>query len=330
MKKDIYIFNNGTLSRKNDTLLFETDEGKRYIPVTDIDTIHIFGEVNVNKSLLEFISKNEIVLNYYNYYDYYIGSYYPREHLNSGFVILRQCQAYYDKEQRIFLAKAFMHGAMKNMIQVLKYYLRRGAQIDNKITEISKYEKMLDNQETIEQIMALEGNARQIYYSSFNDILKNPKFIFTQRSKRPPRDAINSLISFGNSIIYAITLSQIYQTQLDPRIGYLHSTNERSFSLHLDISEVFKPILVDRTIFSVINKKIITQKDFQNDFGGIILKENARKNFVQELTNKLNTTIQLPNLKHRVSYKRLIRLELYKVQKHLTEGIIYEPFVAKW
>lgn len=330
MEKDIFIFNSGTLSRKDDTLLLETDEGKRYIPVADVETIHIFGEVNVNKSLLEFATKKGIVLNYYNYYDYYIGSYYPREHLNSGFVLLRQCQAYMDNAQRTFLAKAFIHGAMKNMIQVLKYYLRRGTEIGDKINEISKYEGMLDKQETIEQVMAIEGNARQIYYSCFNDILKNPNFNFTQRSKRPPRDAINSLISFGNSIIYSITLSQIYQTQLDPRIGYLHSTNGRSFSLHLDVSEIFKPILVDRTIFSVINKKIITEKDFQKDLGGILLKESSRKIFVQELTDKLNATIQLPELKHRVSYKRLIRLELYKLQRHLTEGIVYEPFVAKW
>jgi CRISPR-associated protein Cas1 len=178
--------------------------------------------------------------------------------------------------------------------------------------------------------MAVEGNARQVYYSSFNEILKNPKFNFTQRSRRPPRDAINSLISFGNSIIYSITLSQIYQTQLDSRIGYLHSTNGRSFSLNLDVSEIFKPILVDRAIFSVVNKKIITEKDFQKDLGGIILKENSRKTFAQELTDKLSATIKLPNLSYRVSYKRLIRLELYKLQKHLTEGIVYEPFMAKW
>jgi len=330
MKKDIYIFNSGTLARRNDTLLLETEEGKRYIPVNDVETIHIFGEVDVNKSLLEFVTRQEIVLHYYNYYDYYVGSYYPREHLNSGYVILQQCKAYTDIDKRLFLARSFIEGAVRNILQVLKYYQRRNHNLSEEITSIAAMLSCLPEQQSIERIMALEGNIRQLYYQCFNKILNDPDFVFKERSKRPPRDSINSLISFGNSVLYNIILSQIYQTQLDPRIGYLHSTNERRFTLNLDVAEIFKPVIVDRAIFSVINKKIITLNDFQSDMKAIILKDSARRQFVKEMTDKLDTTIQLPNIGHRLSYKRLIRLELYKLQKYLTENEIYQPFVAKW
>ena len=330
MKKDIFIFNSGRLSRKNDTLMFEGSEGKKYIPVNDVECIYIFGEVDINKSLLEFLCSSKIMLHFYNYYEYYVGTFYPREYLNSGFVILKQSEAYLNYEKRITLAKAFISGAVKNILQVLKYYNRRSCELDEVIDQISTLFQAIDKQMNVESLMAVEGNVRQLYYGCFNKIMNDNDFEFVSRTKRPPKDRINSLISFGNSIIYTLTLSQIYQTQLDPRIGYLHSTNNRRFSLNLDIAEIFKPIIVDRTIFSVINKKIITKKDFNNNLGGIILKEEGRMRFIKEMNEKLETTIKHPDLPSRVSYKRLIRLETYKVQKYITEDKVYEPFVAKW
>lgn len=330
MKRDIYVFQNGNLSRKDNTLLLEVDGKKHYIPVETVGSIHLFGEVDVNKSLLEFATKHEILLHYYNYYEYYIGSYYPREHLNSGYVILKQCEAYLDEEKRVTLARAFISGAVQNILQVLKYYQRRRGELEDAIAEVKRLAELLPDQTSIEQIMAIEGNVRQVYYQTFNLILNQSDFYFYQRSKRPPKDKINSLISFGNTIVYNTVLSQIYQTQLDPRIGYLHTTNQRRFSLNLDVAELFKPLLVDRTIFSLLNRKQITRKDFQQEMGGILLKDSAKKVFIQEIDAKLSTTVQLPGVGHRTSYRTMIRMELYKIQKFLTEGRAYEPFVMKW
>lgn len=330
MKKDIYVFQNGQLSRKDNTLCLKIEEKKHYIPVKDVESIHFFGEVDVNKSLLEFATEYHIVLHYYNYYGYYAGSYYPREYLNSGYVLLQQCSAYLDYGQRLYLARSFIQGAVESILQVLKYYDRRGKDVRDTIVQIEDLLNVLEEQDSVEKIMAIEGNIRQIYYQSFNKIIEKEDFIFIKRSKRPPTDKINALISFGNTIVYNTVLSQIYQTQLDPRIGFLHATNNRRFSLNLDIAELFKPVLVDRTIFSLLNRKQITTKDFRKELGGIILKDNARKLFIQEINNKLDTTVDLPAIGHRVSYKGLIRMEAYKIQKYLTEGQVYLPFVMRW
>lgn len=330
MKKDIFVFQKGTLSRKDNTLMLQIDEKKHYLPVTDIASIHIFGEVDVNKSLLEFATENQILLHYYNYYGYYVGTYYPREYLNSGFVILQQCSAYLDYERRVHLARKFIEGAAKNILQVLKYYQRREKDLSKEIQQISDLYDLLNQQNSVEKIMAIEGNIRQIYYKSFNKIIDKEAFFFEKRTKRPPEDKINALISFGNSIVYNTVLSQIYQTQLDPRIGYLHSTNDRRFSLNLDISELFKPLLVDRTIFSLLNKKVITASDFKKEMGGILLKDKARKLFIEEIIEKLDTTVSFPGIGHRVSYRGLIRMEAYKVQKYLTENQEYDPFIMRW
>src|SRR5690606_24598952 len=94
-----------------------------------------------------------------------------------------------------------------------------------------------------------------------------------------------------NSVCYTIVLSEIYKTYLDPRIGYLHATNFRRFTLNLDIAEIFKPILVDRLIFTLINKNMITKKDFDKHTNGIILSESGRQVFIRELDSRLKTTV---------------------------------------
>lgn len=178
--------------------------------------------------------------------------------------------------------------------------------------------------------MALEGNIRKVYYQCFTQIIKNDDFAFTTRTRRPPLDSLNALISFGNSFLYSKVLGEIYQTQLDPRIGYLHTTNSRRFSLNLDIAEIFKPIIVDRAIFTLLNRKIITKKDFDVKLEGVYLTEKGRKKFVEEFNQKLQAVIKHPNLNSNVSYRRLIRMELYKLQKHIVEGEEFKGFIARW
>jgi CRISPR-associated protein Cas1 len=330
MKKDIYIFNDGELKRKDNTLYFLSNEKKKYLPVEEINNIWVYGEVDVNKKFLDFAAQKEITIHFFNYYGYYSGTFYPREHLNSGEVILRQAQFYMDYDKRLDLAKRINTTAIKNILVILKYYNNREVDLEEEIQKLNINLNKMDEAQSINELMAFEGNIREEYYGCFNKILKNDDFKFTVRSRRPPKDRINALISFGNSMIYTSVLSEIYQTHLDPRIGYLHSTNMRKFSLNLDVAEIFKPIIVDRIIFSLINKRILTVNDFEDKMKGIILNENGKKKFVSEYNDKMASTIKHRNLNQYVSYKRLIRLELYKIQKHIVENEEYKGFIAKW
>ena len=330
MKKAVYIFNEGDLKRKDNTIYFQGKNGKKYLPAQDISEIYVMGEVSTTKKFLEFCTMNDIIIHFFNHYDYYVGSYYPREHYNSGYMILKQAEHYLNYEKRKKLAYQFIEGAEKNILTVLKYYRNRDKKIEEQIDEILNLHDSLNNQESIEQMMAIEGNIREIYYSAFDKILENKDFKFDRRSKRPPRNKLNSLISFGNSMLYTIVLSEIYNTHLDPRIGYLHSTNNRRFTLNLDVAEIFKPIIVDRTIFTLIGKNMLQEKHFESKLGGIILNEEGRKIFISQLENKLKTTVNQKELDRNVSYKRLIRMELYKIEKHLMEEKEYMPYSHKW
>jgi len=331
MKQPVYIFSDGKLQRRQNTLSFVDKEGKKkYLPVENTSDIHLFGEVDINKRLLEFLTQSEISVHFFNHYGYYIGSFYPREYYNSGCLILRQAEHYLDQIKRMALAHRFVVGAVENMKRVLDYYLRRGVDLQRMLDAIEAASAVLDQQSSPEKLMAVEGNIREVYYGAFDLILNQEAFSFGKRSRRPPQNRLNALISFGNSMMYVAALSEIYRTHLDPRIGFLHTTNFRRFSLNLDVAEVFKPTFVDRMIFSLVNKGQIQKKHFSESAGGIFLSEPGRKIFIEEWEKRLHTTIDHPKLKRKVSYRRLIRLDLYKIEKHLLEDRPYEPYAARW
>lgn len=331
MTKPLYIFSDGELKRKQNTLYFEKTSGeKKYFPIENIEQIHIFGEVTINKKLLDFLSQQGVLIHFYNYFGFYEGSFYPKEHYNSGSLILKQAEFYMDADKRVCLARKFVVGAIQNASKVLEYYRARGTDLGAEIKHLEDFNKSTDQFVTIEELMALEGNAKDVYYRCFNKIINNQNFHYEGRQRRPPGDRINALISYGNSLLYSYVLSEIYKTHLDPRIGFLHTTNFRRFSLNLDVSEIFKPIIVDRLIFSIINKGMIKENDFAEEMKGIYLDETGRRIFVEEMDNKMKTTIKHRKLGRSVSYRTLIRMELYKIEKHLLGDEEYIPFDMWW
>ncbi|MGC8870943.1 MAG: type I-B CRISPR-associated endonuclease Cas1b [Brevinematia bacterium] len=328
MKKDIYIFSSGTLQREADTLCLVGDSGKKFIPVSNVSSIFVFGEITLNKRLLEFLTLKQISIHFYNYYGFYIGSFYPRTHYNSGFMTLKQCEHYLDEEKRLLLARKFVEGGLNNMLRNLKYYENRKGGLSSSIEILEKCLEKIPYAKSTDELMAVEGESRKNYYQAFNVIIENPEFRFETREKRPPKHYLDALISFGNSLLYVTVLAEIYKTHLDPRIGFLHSTNFRKFSLNLDISEIFKPVIVDRTIFTLINKNMIDPRCFIKELEGVYLNDKGRTEFVRRFNEKLLQTINIGNRK--TSYRRLIRIELYKLEKHLIGEKEYSPFVARW
>src|SRR5690606_7700283 len=184
-----------------------------------------------------------------------------------------------------------------NMLKNLRYYNNRERDVEMTITQMEEYASQIPNARSINELMGIEGNIRQAYYGVFDDILQG--FRMGSRSRQPPANEINTLISFGNMMCYSLCLSQIYHTQLSPTISFLHEPGTRRFSLALDVAEIFKPILVDRTIFRVLNKKEVQSSDFSVELNQCVLKESGKKAFVKAWEERLSETIR-----HRVLKKQ--------------------------
>jgi CRISPR-associated protein Cas1 len=370
MKRNYYIFSSGKLIRKDQTLYFEpnnenipgdeikdsvchsdaaeneiqvedeslqdaedTSEAKslprKPIPVEDIESIYCFSELRFNTKFLNFLAQKQITLHLFNYYGYYTGSFYPREPFVSGKLLVRQVNHYEDDLKRIQIARKFVSGSAENIRKNLMYYNSRDKDLSY---FIEKTDELLDSvpaTNDVQELMGIEGNIRSNYYTAWNLII-DQEIRFGKREKHPPTNPINALISFGNSLVYTAVLSEIYKTQLNPLISFLHEPGERRFSLSLDIAEIFKPLLTDRIIFSLLNKNQIQEKHFDKELNYCYLSEEGRKTYLKEFDERLKTTIQHRQLKRSVSYRHLIRLECYKLIKHILDEKEYQPFKIWW
>ena len=331
MKQSYYLYKSGRLQRKDNTLeIIYKDNSKKVIPIERVEDIYIMTEFDFNTALLNFLAQYGVKIHFFNYYGFYTGTYYPKESLVSGKLLIKQVENYTDINKRIKIAKAFIESASYNIHRNLIYYKNRGKNLEKYIKEIEFFRKQINKCKDVQELMGIEGNIRKVYYSSWNDII-NQDIKFERRVKNPPDNAINSLISYVNTFIYTRVLSEIYKTQLNPTISYLHEPSERRFSLCLDIAEIFKPIIGDRLIFSMLNKNQITEKDFEKDLNFLYIKDRARKEIAKEIDKRLQKTIKHKNLERDVSYEYLIRLQIYKLVKYLLGNEEkYEGFKMWW
>lgn len=338
MKKTYYLFNPGLLERKDNTLRFTpcSEDGEfpdstaqpRYLPVEEISEFYVFGSLKAGSSLFNFLGQKDIPVHFFDYYENYTGSFMPRDGLLSGKMLLAQTAYYQNKSKRIVIARKFIEGASYNMMKNLQYYNRRGKDMEDIIAVIQELNGRIHSSKDTEELMGVEGQIRKCYYDAFNLIVND--FEMGNRSKQPPENEVNALISFGNMVCYAICLKAIHQTQLNPTISYLHKPGERRYSLALDLAEIFKPIIVDRVIFKVLNKREIQDRHFDKKLNRCLLTASGKKIFIKAMEERLNETIKHRALNRSVSYRHLVKLECYKLVKHLLSIEEYEPFKMYW
>jgi len=405
--KNYYVLSNGRVKRDANTLYIENEAGqKKPVPVEDVESLYLYGEVDLNTRLLNFLSQKKIPLHVFNYYGFYAGSYYPREYLHSGYLLVHQVSHYGDSARRLHLARELVRGAAHSLLRNIAYYEKRKggagderepageigaddtplnsengansgvptdpdaeAAVDAAATApalpasdpspegetpeeadplvgavvwdeaasplgtlrdvIGGLSDLIPAQADVNALRGIEGKMRERYYQAWRHILSDG-WTFERRVRRPPDNEVNALISFGNSHLYTVCLGEIYRTQLTPTISYLHEPGARRFSLALDLSEIFKPLIVDRAIFRLINTGQLKDGHFDRSLDGCFLTDAGKKLFLNALEERLATTIKHRRLGRSVSYRHLIRLECYKLIRHLTGVETYRAFRAWW
>ena len=324
-----YIASMGELTRKDNSLCFRKGEQNVYIPIENTREIYCLNEVSINSKLLDFLSRNHIIVHFFNYYEGYSGTFFPRDQYSSGKLMIKQVNAF--ERERLIIAKAIVKGIGENIYEVLYHYYKHNKKEVKKTIDFIRedFGELLERANSIKFVLAVEGDLWQRFYSEFKHILPED-FVFAKRVKRPPDNPINALISFGNTLLYTKTISAIYQTHLDQRISFLHEPTEGRFSLSLDLCEVFKPIIVFRTIFNLVNnRKLQVEKHFEKKVNYCILNEEGRNIFIQEFEERMETVFTHTSLKRKVTYRTAIKLDCYKLIKYLMEGKEFIPFSVK-
>uniref|UniRef100_UPI004048AE0C type I-B CRISPR-associated endonuclease Cas1b n=1 Tax=Aliarcobacter sp. TaxID=2321116 RepID=UPI004048AE0C len=324
-----YIFSMGELKRKDNSIAFHNEKGNFYIPIQDTRELYCMNEVSFNTKFLDFISKAGITLHLFNYHGNYSGTFYPKEQLISGDLSIKQAVCYL--ENRLNIAKSIVLAIAENIHETLYHYYRHDKKELKPVLDWLKSEpqKFLQKEITIEQIMFIEGQIWSRFYDSFKHFLSED-FLMNKRVKRPPNNPMNALVSFGNTLLYTKTISAIYTTHLNQAISFLHSPREGRFSLCLDISEAFKPVIVFKTIFDLVGrKKLQVEKHFDKSLNYALLNEEGKKIFIDAFETRINETFMHPKLKRKVTYKHCLKLEGYKLIKYIVESREFVPFKLK-
>lgn len=360
MKTPVYIFQPVTLKRQDNTIgilpygdenrehmpgeligkelqeewpLAEEDAwwsgSPRFLPVHRIESIHAYSSVRLNSSLLNFLADKHIPLHTYNYYGSYTGSYWPKEPVPNGKIQQEQFMHYADPGKRVDLAREFLFGAFHNMMSAVKREQRRQGVFDDLLEGWSMYEAMLESADSIETLLGIEGSIRRIYYE-FLDRRLTPGFKMGKRVYNPPNNPVNALVSYLNSMLYASIISELYRTQLNPLIGYLHQPGRKRFPLAWDMAEIFRPLVVEGLILSMINRKQITSEDFEESMNGCLLARDGRIKVIRAFEHRMRTTLKHKEIGRSVSYRTLLRMEGYKLVKHLLGEQGYVSFRIWW
>lgn len=327
--RNYHLINDGILTKKDCSVLFENEEGKRYLPVETVNSISIYSNVTLTGDFLKFIGEKRICINIFSRKGSYIGEFISQPMRGSAKTLIKQVECYVDDVRRLSIAKTIIMAATHNMRAVIRYYKKQCAeQIFSDIEKtLTACISDMNKASSVEALMLIEARTRQKYYQSFDTIIKNTDFSFTKRTKRPPKDEMNAMISFGNVILYNRIATEIYKTRLDIRVSYLHSANKRSESLNLDIAEIFKPIIVDRAIFTAVNKGILNPEqhfEYVDDIDGVYLNREGRDIFLSIIEGKLYQKIEVDGQK--ITYDTLIRKEIHKIQDYIEKDTKYKAY----
>ena len=325
-RNSVDILSDGILRQKDFSAIFESETTKSSVPLDTIERINIFSSVILDSSFLERAANAGVYVNLFSKDYSYIGRFVPSNNLKDQGVIFEQLEAYNTEEHRLLLAKEFDLASVHNLRLNIRYYNKQQEE-DIYQRALASIDKLYDKMKTCTDytyLLTTEAQIRGIYYSCFDSFIKNRNFVFHTRSKQPPLNEVNSMISFGNVVLYNYIATEIYKSPLDVRVGFLHATNRREESLNLDIAEIFMPLIVDRVIFSLINRNEVYPACFTYQEGGVYLNEEGKRIFLRAFYEKLASTLNVKN--RQCSYAELINIEIQKLVRHFRKAEKYRAY----
>jgi CRISPR-associated protein Cas1 len=331
----LYLVEQGaTLRKESDTFVVtKNDQVLQKIPAAKVEQVVIFGNVNITTPVIHYLLSQGIDCAFCSSSGKYHGRLFSTE---SKFGLLRQAQfqAVSSPELRVAVARQMVQGKLSNLRTMLMRYLRESDNPDlaAAVEGLRQGMEKLSEAKEVSSVQGIEGYCTVLYFSAFRTLLKQD-LGFRSRVKRPPRDPVNSLLSFGYTLLVYDIQAAIRTVGLDPFLGFLHAPEYSKPSLALDIMEEFRPIIVDSIVLRVVNNRILTAEDFEKATepdGMVRLKPEAIKTFLHHYEERVQTEVVHPVDKVQVTYRRCFELQARRLARVITgRERIYTPFLVK-
>lgn len=331
----LYIYERAArLGVQENCIVVESDNLKRTLPIEGVENVVIFGDASLSSSCVRQFMERNINLTWLSTRGKFFGRLESTRNVN---IHLQRSQFLCgeDEEFCLALSKKFVTAKVKNQITIIRRYHRNRteAQVQNNIDAMLKTLPLIEKSTSRNEIMGHEGMAARNYYQALSRLV-DTDFAFSGRSKQPPRDAFNSLLSFAYTLLLYDVYTTVVNKGLNPYASFLHSLRQGHPALCSDLMEEWRPILADSLALNVTSKNIIKINNFQkpNHEGGIYLDSKASKIYIAEYEKKIRSKANyLPYVDYSVSFRRALEMQCQRLAKAIEEKDPnhYQPVVIR-
>jgi CRISPR-associated protein Cas1 len=331
----VYISQDDAFIGKTDERLHVRAEKKTLldVPLIKVEGIVVLGRATISPAALMELLERNIPLSFLTGTGRFLGRLEPPLTKNI-FVRTAQWQAIANSPKVLHIVRGFIRGKLKNYRHTLLRAQREHPELDWQ-TAIARLEQTihpLETTTTIDSLRGLEGAGSAAYFGKFHQLIRVEGFTFTTRQKRPPTDPVNSLLSFGYSLLRHDLESAIHIVGFDPYLGYLHTERYGRPSLALDLMEEFRPLVVDAVVLTAINRRSLTPTDFSQEplSQAVFLSDEGRKMFLRLYEQKKQSKFKHPVMGRQCTYQEAFEIQARLLAKYLMgETEQYPPLVLK-
>lgn len=328
----LYLLEQGTwLQKENQRFVVQVSKNKKTeLLMRDVERILVFGNIQLSTHAINSCLESGILVLFLKQSGQYHGHLWSQgsTHLN---VEMTQIKRHQEMPFQFEVCKAIVYGKLMNSKRLLirLNWKRKNAKVAQVIQGIDSDIKNLEKVETLDQLRGYEGISAARYFPAFGQLITNPNFEFSLRNRQPPKDPVNSLLSFGYTLLFNNVLSLIITEGLSPYFGNFHYGEKHKPYLAFDLMEEFRSLIVDSLVLKLINKPFFNRDDFQKNESneGVYLTTVARRSFLNHFESRLNEIVSHPDIQSGVSYRQVIQLQIRRYKQSLLKNIPYQAFV---
>jgi CRISPR-associated protein Cas1 len=338
--RPLYVNTQGLYIGKSGEVLQIKEKGQiiETVRINEISQINLFGNIQLTTQTVQTLCGLEVPISYYSMGGWFYGM---TQGLSARNIFLRQMQFRLADCRQTCLAvsKALVAGKIRNQRTILQR--NHPATPDRALDQLKNLVDDCNRAATIQELLGVEGNAARVYFENFSGLIKaedrpldpNPNqltFDFIHRNKRPPRDAVNALLSLGYSLLSKDLTIVCHSVGFDPYLGFFHQPRFGRAALALDLMEPFRPLIADSAVLSAINNRMVTTGDFIRVGPSVALTPNGRKAFFRAYEQRMDTLTTHPIFEYRVSYRRILEVQTRLLARYLSREIPeYPTFVTR-
>lgn len=312
----IYVTDNGAkISKKGGRIEIISKKGLfRSIPIESVEGITIIGNAQVTTECIGECLQKGIQIQYLSKKGYYFGKVSSTQHVNTKRQRL-QLNLTENKEFCLGITKNILRAKTNNQIVLVSRYMKTSnICLSAEIGKMKALRESLKDVNTLQEAMGYEGSISKIYFQSLNKLLKVKEFKFNGRTRRPPKDAFNSMLSLGYTILMNEIYSAVESKGLNPYFGFLHQDNINHPTLVSDLIEEWRAVIVDSTVMSLINGNEISIDNFFDEDGGVFFNKDGLKIFLNKLEGKLETPNKyLTYINYPITFRRAIAMQVQQL-----------------